>query len=249
MAFPKSTRHRNATFAELAERRMRQWALSLEAARRRQTRPAHEELQPQVHSYIAITRQAGTGGEEVARQAARLLGWDVLDRNIVDEIARQKKLPRGMLKLVDETTSNWVTKTFGKWIDRHAVTQSEYVVHLGHVVLMAAQHASTVFVGRGAQFLLPADKGLRVYLIAPYDMRVANIRKSQFLSEAEARRHIQETDEGRRDFVKEHFDCEIDLPHVYDLVINRAHISVEMAARLIVDQTRVRFPDAPAQDE
>ena len=256
MVLAKSTRLRDeATTAALAERRMRQWALSLEAEKRRQLRSAderrqpHEKLQRKLHPYIAISREAGAGGEEIARQVGDILGWEVLDRNIVDEIARHDKLPRAMLQLVDETTSNWVTETFGKWIDRHTVTQSEYVVHLGHVVLMAAQHASTVFVGRGAQFLLPADKGLTVYVVAPYDMRVENTRKTQICSADEARRHIEKRDDGRRDFLKENYDRGIDDLHLYDLVINRANISVETAARLIVDQARVRFPDATSQGE
>jgi cytidylate kinase len=107
---------------------------------------------------------------------------------------------------------------------------------------MAARHASTVFVGRGAQFLLPADRGLAVFLVAPLEMRIDRIRELRNCSAADAREYIRETDKGRSDLVKNYFNHDIGDAHLYDLVINRAHIGIEEAAELIVDQCRRRFP-------
>src|SRR5207247_7316179 len=42
---------------------------------------------------ITITRQYASGGSEVARLVAGELGWDVIDNEFVDEVARRAGLP------------------------------------------------------------------------------------------------------------------------------------------------------------
>ena len=63
----------------------------------------------------------------------------------------------------------------------------------------------------------------------------------QFLTEADAKRYVRETDKGRRDLVKSHFNQDVGDPHQYDLVINRVHTSVEEAAEMVVARCRSRF--------
>lgn len=223
---------------------MRQWTLGLEVQQRRKEQAEPSELPRSIYPFICISRETGAGGGVIGRRVRDILGWDLLHREILDDMAHRYKLPRDMLDFVDENTSNWMLEWFGKWISRRTVTQSEYLIHLGQIVLMAAQHASAIFVGRGVNFLLPADRGLNVYLVAPHPMRTAHVVQRFEFSESEAGKYIRETDGCRRDFVRAHFNREMDDPHLYDLVINRAHLSEDAAAELIISQFRRRFPDA-----
>jgi cytidylate kinase len=228
----------------VAEQRMRQWTVGLEVQQRLEKEPDDSSLPRPIYPYVTISREAGAGGGAIGRRVREILGWEMLHREILDDMAERYKLPRDMLDFVDEKTSNWLLECFGKWISQRTVTQSEYLVHLGQMVLMAAQHASTIFVGRGARFLLPADGGLAIFLVAPLAMRTAHVRQRFEYSAAEADKYVRETDAGRRDFVRRHFNRDLGDPHLYDLVINRAHMSEEAAAELIASQVRRRFPDA-----
>uniref|UniRef100_UPI0011775F11 cytidylate kinase-like family protein n=1 Tax=Candidatus Entotheonella palauensis TaxID=93172 RepID=UPI0011775F11 len=140
------------TVAQLAERQMRQWAIGLEVEQRRQHEEAAKPLPESVHPYLTISRDTGAGAGELAHQVGRRLGWEVLDRELLDYMATQYQIPKAMVEWVDETTTSWLVDTFGKWLDRRLVTESEYLTHLGQLVLLAAQSQSTIFVGRGAQF-------------------------------------------------------------------------------------------------
>ena len=40
---------------------------------------------------------------------------------------------------------------------------------------MAARHASSVFVGRGVQFLLPCEVGLTIRIVAPLNQRIDRV--------------------------------------------------------------------------
>jgi cytidylate kinase len=227
----------------VAEQRMRLWTLGLEVQQRREMESDTSQMECEIHPYIAISRETGAGGGLLARKISDILGWDVLHREILDDIAQRYQLPRDMLDFVDERTSNWLIEAFGKWISQRVVTQSEYIVHLGRIVLMAARAGSAIFVGRGVNFLLPSDRGVCVHLVAPMKMRVKHVRQHRECSEAEARRYVRETDKGRRDFVSRHFNKDVSDGHHYDLVINRARTSIEEAAELIVARCRRRFGD------
>ena len=240
MALIRPSSPGDTSSTRIAEQRVREWTLHLEAERQRIEQSA-AELPEQFPPYVAISREEGSGGVTLAQRVGELLKWDVLHRELLDRMAEKYKLPRDMLAFVDEKTSNWIVEIFGKWLDPRLVTHSEYIVHLGQIVLLAARHASKVFVGRGAQFFLPAERGLSVYLVAPLAMRVEHIRHVLNYSDAEARRHIRDTDKGRRDLIKSAFSHDMGDPHLYDLVINRSHTSLEEAAEMIVNHCRRRF--------
>lgn len=227
--------------SRLADQRVREWTLHLDAERRQHQKSAMAPLPGAVQPYITISRETGTGGAEIARRVAEHLGWECLHREMLDEIAKRFHLPRAMVGLADESTSNWLVEMFGKWLDPRLVTHTEYIVHLGQIVLLAARHSSKVFVGRGAQFFLPTDRGMSVFIVAPLPMRIKRIREVRQLSEAEARKFITESDKSRHDLIKNYFNHQMGDPHLYDLVINRAHISVERAAEMIVGECRQRF--------
>jgi cytidylate kinase len=228
----------------VAEQRMRQWTMGLEVQQRRKRESDASQLGREIRPYIAISRETGAGGGLLARKISGILGWDVLHREILDEIADRYRLPRDMLDFVDERTSNWLLEVFGKFISQRVVTQSEYIVRLGQIVLMAARADSVIFVGRGANFLLPSDKGVSIYLVAPRHMREEHVRQHLKCSEAEAREYIRNTDKGRLAFVTRHFNKDISDGHHHDLVINRAWMSIDEAAELVVDRYRRRFGEA-----
>ena len=114
------------------------------------------------------------------------------------------------------------------------VSQAEYVSHLGNIVLLAAQHESNVFVGRGAQFILSRNLGLTVRIIAPKRQRIKQIMERRQCNHRDAEKFIDETDNGRADFVRRYFQHDVADPRLYDLIINLEHTSREAAVDLIL---------------
>lgn len=116
------------------------------------------------------------------------------------------------------------------------MSQAEFVHRLGKIVVLAAQHESMVFVGRGAQFILPREVGLAVRVIAPRKHRVQRIMERRRCSRRDAEKFIDETDTGRSDFVQRYLHRDVADPHLYDLVINLEHMPREVAVELIVNE-------------
>jgi cytidylate kinase len=119
---------------------------------------------------------------------------------------------------------------------------------LGKIVLLAAQHESLVFVGRGTQFILPRDRGLAVRIIAPRNQRIEHIMERRQCNRRDAEKFMDDTDKGRADFVQRYFHRDVADPHLYDFVINLEHMPRQDATEMIVRES-ARFQQRALEEE
>src|SRR3954452_17423007 len=59
---------------------------------------------------IAIAREYGSGGGEIARRLTARLGWQLLDHEIVAEVARSTDLSESEARRLDEHGMSFVTR-------------------------------------------------------------------------------------------------------------------------------------------
>jgi cytidylate kinase len=249
---PKVSSAESRAIGPLAERQLRRWVRTLASRAQR----APERLPEDLHPFVAISRQAGAGGEDVGRVVAAALDCECLDHELITYLAERCHVPTILLEFVDETTSTLVRDIFTRWLDARVITRDEFVRRLGEVMLMAIHDGPKVFVGRGAQFILPREKALAVQVIGPLERRIADTMVRRHLDRKAAETWVRETDEDRAHFVRHQFHEDPSDPRIYDLVINLERIDHETAARVIVDAYRHRFgmpatpggrePDAPS---
>jgi cytidylate kinase len=216
-----------------AERKMQAWAFAEQIADRaiRIDRGQHEA--DRLGDFITLSREAGAGGGQIAEMIGRKLGWEVLDKNLLDRVAARCHIPIENLRPVDETKPNWAYDALGSWLDSNIVPQEKYVAHLSRIVTAAARHGNVVLVGRGANCILPRNQGMSVRIIASEKYRVQEIMKREGLDEAAAKRFVAKIDRGRGEFVRFFFRRDVADPHLYDLVIDVESLGPERTAELI----------------
>ncbi len=205
--------------------------------------PPEEEEVSKLGPFLTISRQVESGGGEISRIVGRRLGWSVLDKNLVQEVAERFEVSPKLVELMDETEPDWFRDSLFSLLEPHFSDQSSYVATLGKVMLLAAHDGRVVIVGRGAHLLLPRKFGLRVRLIAPTEFRVGRLAAREGLSSDVAERRLAELDATRNDFVHRHFEQEIDDPRHYDLVLDVASFGAEGTADLIGSALRLRGLD------
>jgi cytidylate kinase len=199
---------------------MRNWAHRGEAEEHAtSSHPDQAGLKPRL--FLAISRQSGSGGSEIAQLVGQRLGWPVFDKNLLDILAERFHESRRILDLVDETQNNWVFDVLGTWMDHRLVPHQKFVSQLRRIIVAAAaEYPHAVFVGRAAQFILPREEVIAVRIVAPVEYRVERIVQQRGIKQVDAKRFIQETDADRREFVKHFFLHDIDDSRIYDLVID-----------------------------
>ncbi len=196
---------------------------------------------------IAISREAGAHGPQVARAVGERLGWPVYDREILQVIAAEMGLRATLLESVDERRKGWLRACLESFTATPPVTESAYARHLVETLLALAAHGGCVIVGRGAAQVLPAETTLRVRLVAPAGERVEAIRQRFGIPSDEAARWVERTDRERVAFVKDHFRKDAADPRGYDLVLNSARFSVAQCAGLVVEALQPLRSRAPAR--
>ncbi|MAP07346.1 MAG: cytidylate kinase, partial [Rhodopirellula sp.] len=100
--------------------------------------------------YLTLSREAGAGGSELARNVAERLQWDVLDNEIVEYMEQHYGTPRCLIQRVDEKHESWLSEILTSRIGGLGFSESTYTHRVAKLVLLAASHGNAVIVGRGA---------------------------------------------------------------------------------------------------
>ena len=204
---------------------------------------------------ITISRQFGAGGETVGQLVATKIKADLLDKQIVTEVARRSKLShdeveaqteqpgtflnRLLLALGSANFESSVPSEVAAWTPPYndpAFDPRRAVLDLTQqVVKEAAREGNVVIIGHGAAYLLHDYEGaLHVYLQAPLAARAKNVMETFKMSEDEARKRIKHTDENRAAYIRQIYGHDWTHPSHYHLVIDTARFGYEGAAKVIV---------------
>ncbi|HMO86899.1 MAG TPA: cytidylate kinase-like family protein [Lacipirellulaceae bacterium] len=198
---------------------------------------------------VAISREAGAPGMEVAQHIGTALGWHVYDREILDLVAAESGLRSELLQEVDERDRHWLVEAISSFGQHNKVNTPSFVHHLVQVMAALAARGRCVVVGRGAAACLPRDTTLRVRVLADMEDRVHRVALEHGLPEDEARRMVQRVDRERSKFVASHFRRDILDAHNFDIVVNASRISpaacADMAVRA-VHEMQAAARQAPA---
>jgi cytidylate kinase len=230
----KEQTHKEPCIMAAAERQMRAWVHTQEVQDRTVSRRFDPSQKVQFGPYLAISREAGAGGSEIARRIGERLGWDVLDKNLLESIATRLNTSKGLIERLDETQSNWAYDLMAAWLDRDLVGHETYLRHLEGIILAAARRGNVVLVGRGAGFLLPREGGVSVRVIASEEYRIERTMRLENLTHAAAKEFVRNLERGRTEFVERHFHRNIGDPHLYDMVLNVGRLGMEATVELIL---------------
>jgi cytidylate kinase len=207
-------------------------------------------------SVITITRQYGAGGSEVARLAAEKLGWQLVDNEFVDEVAKRsgvstdevaaneerapsllERLVRALASSSPEVFVPGGTQTTDKEAEA-LVTTTE------HVIAEAGQSGNVVLVGRGAQaYFARAHAGnvLHVFVVAPLTDRIRTLAARLGISEDEAKQQAEVMEGDRDRYVHRYYKRQRQDASNYHLVVNTGQLGYEGAADLVICAAQQRF--------
>ena len=219
--------------AQMVEREWKKWLLLTQQ---------RSSEGPKLFPTVTVSRERGSGGGSVAKLVTERLGFALFDSEIVDHVARSAAVDRLVIMHMDEHSQ----RSIKEWTDRLSqdkrFTTQSYMAHLTKTILTIGEKGRAVIIGRGAHLLLPAERCVRVRVIAPLALRTQRLSVGSEMEHSEAAALIAETDKQRAQFIQENFQQTDANPLLYDLVINTADIAAEAAAELVVRAVQAKFP-------
>lgn len=152
---------------------------------------------------IAIGRQYGCGGHEIAKALAERLSYTFYDREIIQMAAGTTGYMPEYIEKTEEKMSHsllydLVNEMYGYSESHRPPKDRIFETEMG--IMQQAAEQNSVIIGRCVDWVLRNHRGcIHVFLHAPLEYRVKTIMEREGLSEKEAKRRIVQTDRQRAD--------------------------------------------------
>ncbi len=191
--------------------------------------------------WIAISRELGSGGGDLARLLGEALGWHVYDRELLSAVAAETHNDALALERFDEKGVREMGEYIAPLILHDDPGQARVLIGLRHVIHRIGREGKAVFVGRGANFVLHPAGGLRVRAVGAPAQRAEAIARAEGIAIHEARRRVTQSDAAQREFVRQAFQREIEDAAAYDLVLNPLALGLPAAKAAVLAAARVKL--------
>jgi len=165
---------------------------------------------------ISVSKQWGSGGDEVARRIADELGLSRLDEHAIggfNDYMTQLLMP-------------------------HALGQITYLQAMTRVIWGLARQGRAVILGRGANWILNPEYGLRLRVVASLEERVARVADKDGLSIADSEKQVRGHDAEQIAFIRQVFDRDINDPLGYDVMLNLGSLDIDQATQIAIAAMR-----------
>ncbi len=195
--------------------------------------------------WMSVSMGLGTRGEEIAAQVGEQLGWRVFDREILEAIARTTHTRERLLSRLDERAIGKLEEFFTRFLMPREPSQSVLLNDMMQVVWALGREGQAILLGRGANWILSGEGGLRVRLTAPLAARVAQVAGADDLSEADAERKVHADDARRAGFIRQAYGRNIGEPLGYDLTLNTHTLGEAVTVQLILAALEMKVHPKP----
>jgi len=140
---------------------------------------------------VTISRQYGSGGDEIATRVCEMLGYRYFDKSLMAQAISEAGLPES--EIVDFSEDNYI-----------AVLDEAQSIALVQAALQAvAKQGNVVIVGRGGQAVLKTRPGvLHVRIQAPLEARTQRISQQENSGLFAARETVVKHDQATADYLK-----------------------------------------------
>ena len=184
---------------------------------------ANESKKPEIEATppptVTVSRDFGSGGNEIAAMVAERLGVRIYNKEILDDIAKQKNANKELMEKLHETVNTasdaWLyAMVFGK-----NVTRDDYQNALV-TAIRAIYRSGGVIMGRGAHVILEGRKILRVRITGSVDACAKRVAQREGIDLGEAKKKVRERRSVRGKYLWSIFSSRINDPTKFDLTIN-----------------------------
>lgn len=203
------------------------------------------------HLIIALNREYGSGGKEVAEKLSKRLGIQAYDEDIAELAAKHSGIRKDYFEKVDEKpTDSFLymlamnTFTMNTSINPfdNTLSSDKLFNKQAEVIQEIADKGDAIIVGRCAGYILREEpKCIRIYLCADKEFRVKRIMESDHLDEKEAMKKIHSMDKKRDSYFGYYAGQDWKACNTYDLTICTNAIGIDKAVDLICQYIDLKF--------
>lgn len=182
---------------------------------------------------ISISREFGSGGREIAEKIAKDMGLVLYDRNILEDIAREKNMDPENFHDIDEKPRN---KLLTRRVKGHTNSMEENLAQMQFEYLRkkADSGESFVVVGRCSETVLKGREGLvSIFVTGNREAKIERTMERFQLTREEAVIKNDRHDRTRRRYHNHYSDFKWGDSRNYDVCINSSRLGIEGTAEVL----------------
>ncbi len=180
---------------------------------------------------LTIAREYGSGGSEIGRKVAELLGWECLDKQIIERAAAMGEIDSDWAAQADEHASAWWERVMNSFRQggpdlyvgegtMHGVDRDTVQQFTASIIQEAAKVGNCVIIGRSAQCVLRRHSNVfRMLVYAPLREKLLRM-KLRHPHERDVAALLRRKDSERLYYARYYYDCDSADPRLYHLTIN-----------------------------
>ncbi len=181
---------------------------------------------------ITISREFGSGGRELGKRLADMMGIAYYDTEIITEIAKQTNLDENYVSTISEkgvpSFNFHFGHTFGATINQTAM---DVVIAQHKVIKEIAKKGDCVIVGRCADKILKEFEPFRIFVHADMEWKLLRCREKNpedaGLDDKQMIKKIKSVDSGRKRMYEFVSGGEWGDMNEYDLCVNTSGITIK----------------------
>lgn len=205
---------------------------------------------------ITIARQLASGGSSLGLSVARRLGFACIDRQILEQAARELEVEEEEISNRDGRLQSFWEKTLASLAMGTAaasyspppcrwITDEQLAEVSKQLIFELTAKGPCVVLGRGGFYLLRnRSRVLNIMIHAPLDFRVERAMNLYSAPDkSEALKIIERSDQDRRRYIRAFTDCDWFDTRNYDLTINTGKVDFATAEEMIVSLAKHLLED------
>jgi cytidylate kinase len=202
---------------------------------------------------ISISRQFGAGGETLSEMLAERLGYEFVDRELINKVAKAADISIDLVEAAWKQSGGKKTRgLLSGLINTDALegvvgrvkpefSENDFYALLENIIPEVAQRDKVIFLGRASQFILPDErKYIKILLVAHQENRYAFMMDRYDMTRSEATKMVKDWDRSRINFLSKFTKGDPNDLSNYDLTINTDKVKHGWAVDMIVDMVNWR---------
>ena len=183
---------------------------------------------------ISLGREFGSGGHEIAQKLADYYHIPLLDHNLLDEIAAEKKLDVKNFQGLDEKKRKiGLSRTVRGFSS--SPEENVSLLQFDYLRKKAAKGESFVIVGRCSEDVLKDNEGLiSIFILGDKKVKVKRIMELYDLSEYYAEKFLTEKDMKRKRYHNSFCEGKWGDSRNYDISINSSKLGIEDTVSMLI---------------
>lgn len=189
------------------------------------------------HRIITISRQFGSGGRTVGRQAADQLGIPCYDQELIEKIARESGFAQEYIAQQSEETPGG-----GHWLADAITSQAEFMTQdllwqvQKKVILEIAEQGPCVIVGRCADYILRGKSDcLTAFIHAALDKRAERIVTLYGERSDSPEKRLRDKDKRRAAYYRFHTEQDWGAADNYHIALDSGVLGIETCTQVLVE--------------